>query len=104
MTIHPPDCECTDSYGCRKRREGYGYVSRSATPTRTYRHDPKRRPRFNSWEAGVAGEHRPDGSFMPYVHADGSKIHTKEMADNRRQLEGIRARQIQGPTPQRSDP
>ena len=35
------------------------------------------------WEKGIAGEHRPDGSFVPYVHNDGSRIGVKEFADNR---------------------
>lgn len=99
MAIHPPDCTCSDSYGCRKRREGFGYVSRSATPSRTYKSDPTRRPRFNSWEKGVSGEHRPDGSFMPYLNGKGERIHVKEFGENRRKLQAARARQLQGPTP-----
>jgi hypothetical protein len=80
--IHPPGCTCTTSYGCQLRRKGI-QVPASATPTRTPRF-VQRRPRYNSWEAGVAGEHRRDGSFMPYIHSDGREIGVKEWSDNRR--------------------
>jgi len=42
-----------------------------------------------AWEKGTAGEHRRDGSFVPYVHADGSRIGVKEFADNRTKYERI---------------
>ncbi len=47
------------------------------------------RPKPNmSWEKGIQGEHRPDGSFMPYVRAsDLSPITAKQMADNRGNFE-----------------
>lgn len=37
----------------------------------------------SSWEAGIAGESRPDGSFWPHLHADSKPIRTKEWAENR---------------------
>ena len=37
----------------------------------------------SSWENGVAGEHRPDGSFWPHLHADSKPIRVKEWAENR---------------------
>lgn len=41
-----------------------------------------------SWEKGIQGETRPDGSFMPYVRAsDLSPITAKQMADNRGSFE-----------------
>lgn len=80
--IHDPDCDC-DTYGCQLRRKGI-QVPPSATPTRTPKRPFRPGPRFNGWEKGRAGEHRRDGSFMPYVHPDGRDIGVKEWADNRR--------------------
>lgn len=40
-----------------------------------------------SWEAGRAGEHRPDGSFMPYLNADGQAMGVKEFSENRHTYE-----------------
>lgn len=81
MSVHAPDCDC-DTYGCQLRRKGI-QVPPSATPTRTPRF-VQRRPRWNNWEKGIAGEHRRDGSFMPYIHANGAEIGVKEWSDNRR--------------------
>lgn len=94
MPAHAPDCDC-DTYGCELRRKGFT-LSSAATPTRTQRRPFRPGPRFNSWEKGVKGEHRPDGSFMPYLNGDGQKIHVKEFSENRKEYEAIRARQIQG--------
>jgi hypothetical protein len=96
MTIHPDDCRC-DTLGCKMRREGLFSLPSAATPTRRRRQPFRRGPRYNSWEAGVAGEHRADGSFMPYLGAAGSPIHVKEYAENRRALDTIRRDQIAGP-------
>lgn len=80
MPVHPVDCEC-DTYGCRLRRKGI-QLPPSATPTRTQRRPFRPGPRHNSWEAGVAGEHRPDGSFMPHLDpTDGHRLSVKEFAD-----------------------
>jgi len=49
---------------------------------RTTRYVPPRRP-DNPWERGVAGEHRVDGSFMPYVNGDLAPASVKQFADNR---------------------
>lgn len=47
------------------------------------------RPKPNmSWEKGIQGEHRPGGTFMPYVRAsDLTPITAKQMADNRGNFE-----------------
>ena len=47
------------------------------------------RPKPNmSWEQGIQGEHRPGGTFMPYVRAsDLTPITAKQMADNRGHFE-----------------
>jgi hypothetical protein len=95
--IHPDDCECP-LYGCELRRKGVQYAG-SATPTSRAR-KPFRESINCSWEAGVAGETRPDGSRMPYLDGTGRKIRVKEYGENRRKLSDIRSRQVQGPAPQ----
>lgn len=92
--IHPPDCEC-DNYGCELRRKGI-QLSYDASPTARARR-PFRPSVQPSWEKGVAGEHRADGSFMPYLHGDGSKIHVKEMGERRKELTEVRDRQVKAP-------
>jgi hypothetical protein len=97
MSIHPADCEC-DTYGCKRRREGLFALSSAATPTRA-RHLPFRDPakvNHTSWENGMAGEHRPDGSFMPYLRSDGGPLKLKEYSENRSSLDDIRRRQLSG--------
>jgi hypothetical protein len=80
-STYDPDC-----YGCRLRAKGVG-IDPAATPTRTRNRVPTQvfAPR-NSWEAGVAGEHRPDGSFMPYQGADGYPMGVKEHAERRHEV------------------
>ena len=63
-------------------------LTADATPNRTRNKIPPRRPN-NSWERGKAGEHRADGSFVPYVNSDGDHIPVKEFADNRSKYEGL---------------
>lgn len=94
MTIHPTDCDC-DTYGCKLRRKGVGF-SYDATPTartkRTFRES--KRP---SWEAGVAGEHRPGGYFVPYIgEKTGRTIHVKEAAERRHEFTEARRAHHQG--------
>lgn len=96
MTIHPSDCECETSYGCQLRRKSVGYAM-VATPTararRPWRDGSK--VNHNSWEAGVAGERRRDGSFIPYVgDKTGRRIHVKEYGERRHELTQARKRQI----------
>ena len=91
--IHLPDCTC-DTLGCKMRREGMFQLSSAATPTRRRRQPFRRGPRYTSWEAGKAGEHRADGSFMPYLGPTGSPIHVKEFSEKRRDLSSIRQRQL----------
>lgn len=79
-----PGCEC---YGCRLRAKGVG-LSSTVTPTRNanrtkvftkHRSDP-------AWERGVAGERRPDGSFMPYLTPDRAAMGVKEHGERRREV------------------
>ena len=97
MTVHDPDCEC-DTYGCVIRRKSI-QLSYDASPTRRARRPW--RPKVNCSEnAGLAGEHRPGGTFMPYLDTtpDGRlrKVHTKEGRERRREIADIRARQRHG--------
>jgi hypothetical protein len=91
--IHPTNCTC-DAYACELRRKGIGF-GYDATPTMR----PRRpwRPKVNcSWEAGISGESRPGGTFMPHLDATGRPIRVKEAGERRRELTDIRRRQIQG--------
>lgn len=95
--IHPDDCDCP-LYGCQLRRKGVRYSS-AATPTMRA-HRPLRRSANASWEAGPTGEHRRDGSFMPFIDDTGRKIRVKEMGERRQELTEIRRRQVVGPAHQ----
>lgn len=91
--IHEPGCDC-GSYGCELRAKGLRFSSKAIGVKGTQPF----RPKVNcSWEAGVSGERRVDGSFMPYVDARGRKIHVKEAGERRRELQEIRAHQVAGP-------
>lgn len=91
MSVHAPDCDC-DTLGCQLRRKGI-QVPASATPTRTPRRPFRPGPRYNSWEAGRAGEHRRDGSFMPYLGDNGQALGIKDYSENRRRYDD-RLRQV----------
>lgn len=46
------------------------------------------RNRFHAnWEKGIKGEDRRDGSFMPYVNANGDPIRMKDWSENRHKYE-----------------
>jgi hypothetical protein len=87
---HDPDC-----YGCVLKAKDLSYSSQ-AMPTRG-RRQPFRPMQQPSWEAGVAGEHRPGGGFMPYLDGNLNEIGVKEMAENRVKNDGIRHRQLHDP-------
>ena len=64
-------------------------LTAACTPTRTMNRVPPRK-QDPAWERGVAGEHRPDGSFMPYLRpADQTPMKVKEFADNRTKYEKV---------------
>lgn len=66
-----PICEiegCEDHFACRLRAKGLSYSSK-ATPTARVHKVLPRTP-DPAWERGIVGEHRPDGSFMPYLAPD----------------------------------
>ena len=80
-----PDTVCQDCGGTVKRILQAPALTAAAAPSRMNKVPP---PQANpAWEKGIAGQHRRDGSFVPYVHADGSRIGVKEFADNRTKYE-----------------
>lgn len=93
MTTHPSDCTC-DTYGCQLRRKG---ISLTAAATPTMRARRPFRPKVDaSMNAGLVGEHRVDGSFMPTLDASGRKIRVKEGRERRREIDEFRRRRHQG--------
>jgi hypothetical protein len=82
-TRYDPDC-----YGCQLRSKDIA-LSASATPSRQNSVPP--RAADPAWERGVAGEHRPDGSWLPYLNSNLDPMPIKEYGENRHQVdEGIR--------------
>ena len=80
-----PDKVCQDCDGTVKRILQAPALTAAAAPSRMNKVPP---PKANPvWERGLAGSERRDGSFVPYLHADGSKIGVKEFADNRTKYE-----------------
>lgn len=103
-----PDCNNPDHpvregaamhYGCELRHKGIG-LSNAITPNRIangkkvltqHRPDP-------AWERGIAGERRPDGSFMPLLGADREPIHLKERGERRVEIDAQVTRLKQDPS------
>ena len=82
-----PDEICPDCGETVKRILQAPALTAAAAPSRKNKVPP---PQANpAWEKGIAGEHRRDGSFVPYVQTDGSRIGVKEFADNRTKYERI---------------
>lgn len=91
----PVGCTEHDHYGARLRSKGLT-IAPSALPSQ-FRHGRLRKPEQPSWEKGVAGERRPDGSHMPYLDENLRPIGVKRYAERRRELDDARARQLAGP-------
>lgn len=86
-------------FGC-KVKAGFA-LGASATPTRNLDGQQRRKMRpmvEPSWEAGVAGEHRPGGGFMPYLDGNGSEVGIKQYGERRREFDAVRREQITSPT------
>jgi len=81
---------CTEHYGCRLRAKGIS-LSSAATPTRTAR-TPYRPIKQPSWEKGIEGQHRPDGSFMPLLNDKGKPMGVYEAQSNRKRINAMRRR------------
>ncbi len=50
------------------------------------------------WERGIKGEHRRDGSFVPYLDSEGKRIGVKKWADNRTKYERLLREKKNQPT------
>jgi len=89
---------CDEHYACRLRAKNVD-IAPSATPTRMSNRPvvlPRKVP-GPSWEKGIAGETRSDGSFMPYLTESGSRMHVKEAGERRREIKAIRDRHRNDP-------
>tara|TARA_B100001146_G_scaffold213777_1_gene214456 strand:- start:1664 stop:2011 length:348 start_codon:yes stop_codon:yes gene_type:complete len=82
-----PDTVCQDCGETVKRILQSPALTAAAAPSQKNKVPPRKAD--PAWERGTAGEHRPGGTFVPYVHADGSRIGVKEFADNRTKFERI---------------
>lgn len=51
-----------------------------------------------AWERGIKGEHRRDGSFVPYLDSEGKRIGVKKWADNRTKYEKLLREKKNQPT------
>lgn len=95
MTICAGDCQPPDRhYGCELRDKGL-QVAPAALPTQAKRHIPPRVHDNNAWERGVKGEHRPGGTFMPYLDEKGNPIRLKRYHENEAKFKDIRRRQLE---------
>jgi hypothetical protein len=87
---------CTAHYGCSLRHKGV--QTKAGLPGNRRRGPGRFISETNcSWEAGIAGESRPGGTFMPYLGAEGHPIPIKEFGENRRKYEEARRRLAQSP-------
>jgi hypothetical protein len=82
-----PDKVCQDCGETVKRILQSPALTAAAAPSQMNKVPPRKAD--PAWERGTAGEHRRGGTFVPYVHADGSRIGVKEFADNRTKFERI---------------
>lgn len=83
---------CDEHYGCRLRAKSVA-LSSAITPTRSSGRPQKPRPmRQPSWEKGIEGTHRPDGSFMPQLNEKGALMGVHEAMSSRSKLEASRRR------------
>lgn len=76
-------------FGCRIKTVNLGA---EATASRTKDRVAPRTP-DPAWERGVAGEHRPGGTFMPYLRpGTTTPMGVKEAGEKRRLIESSRSR------------
>ena len=82
-----PDEICQECGEAVKRVHQAFALTAAAAPSRRNKVPP---PQANpAWEKGIAGEHRPGGTFVPYLNSDGKRVGVKEFADNRTKYERI---------------
>lgn len=70
-----------DDFGCRVKHAQFGVA---AMPSRMNQVAPS--VPNNSWEKGVAGETRRDGSFMPYLTTERQRMGVHEYATRRHEV------------------
>lgn len=99
-TCHVPGCQA--HYGCRLRNKGV--QTRAGLPGNRRGGRGRYTTDTNcSWEAGVAGERRADGGFMPYLGADLHPIPIKAYGENRHALDNERHRLANTTVPEGSN-
>ena len=82
-----PDEICQECGEAVKRVHQAFALTAAATPSRRNKVPP---PQADpAWELGIAGEHRPGGTFVPYLDSEGKRIGVKKFADNRTKNERI---------------
>jgi hypothetical protein len=69
------------TYGDSLRSKGVQIDAGQAKSHRSGEDKRDSNARFNNWERGVTGEHRPDGTFMPYLDTSGDVIRNKQMSE-----------------------
>lgn len=93
--IHEPGCEC-NAYACRLRAKNISVQPGRARHT-PYKGGAESQSKYNGMNRGVAGEHRPGGSFMPYLTPDANgkldRMPVKQGREQRHTINEIRRRQ-----------
>lgn len=80
----PSPDEAADAYREKLRSLSFGRVPGGSRQGKA----GLRKPELNNgWERGIKGEHRADGSFMPYIDHNGNPIRMKQWAENRHNYE-----------------
>lgn len=71
-----------DAYKAKLRSLRFGRVPGGSRTTagQPAKHNP-------AWERGIKGEHRADGTFMPYLDKDLAPIGLKQWGEERRKFE-----------------
>jgi hypothetical protein len=96
--VDDPDKVCQDcGEETAKRILQAPALTAEAAPSQMNKVPP---PQANpTWEKGISGEHRRDGSFVPYLDSEGKNIGVKKFADNRKKYER-KLREVRNPTTQ----
>lgn len=82
-----------DGYAAQLRGKGMQIDAGAAKSVR--KGTPDSNARYNGWERGITGEHRPGGGFMPYMDANGDVIKNKAMSSGKFDKAKERLRQRQ---------
>lgn len=93
--MHAKDCDCRDCFKAKLA----SIQTRAGSPGNRRGGRTRRIDETNcSWEAGIAGEHRRGGTFMPYLGSELHPIPIKEFGEKRHTLEAERKRLAQPST------